>query len=185
MKKITALLAMAIAVPLLCGCESSLPFSQKAEFEEKSCVMNAKIDCGELSAAAEVIRRGAGEWEFSFTDPPQIMGLVINLDSEGVSASLGGLSVEVEPSAVYNMLPKVIANAVDSLSELPAESIEENEGVLTMKTDCGDGSVVVTAQKDSCDLISLKCPYQRLAVYFSDVREISAESDEVRIVEEM
>lgn len=185
MKKFKTCTALVVSTTLLCGCQSSLPFAQKAAFQEKNCVMNAQIDCGEFSANAEITRRGENEWEFAFTEPAQLMGVVITLDSEGVNASLGGLSVEVEPSMVYNMLPQIVANAIDSLGELPSESITEKDGVLTLQTDCGAGNVIVTAQKDSCDLISLKCPFQRLAVYFSDVKEIdTSESNEVRIIEE-
>lgn len=183
MKRIIATAALAVTTSLLCGCSNTLPFKQSAAFEEKNCIMNAQLECGDLNAKAQITRHGEGEWEFAFTEPAQLMGLVISLDGEGVSASLGGLSVEVEPSMVYNMLPQVIADAVDSLAELPEGSITEEDGVLTLKTDCGEGNVVVTAKKDSCELISLKCPFQRLAVYFSDFEELD-ESEEVRIIEE-
>ena len=60
------------------------------------------------------------------------------------------------------------------------------DGILTLENECADGKIVVTAQKSTGDLITLKCPYQRLAVCFSDIADEiceSADTEEVRIIE--
>lgn len=187
--KRTAFAAIAVSTALLCGCADSLPFTEKPAYHEKNCTMNAEISCGELSAQAKVTRRGEGEWEFAFTEPKELMGVVVTLGDEGVTASLGALSVTSEPSAVYNMLPQIIARAVDALPDTPADKISEEDGILTLENECADGKVVVTAQKSTGNLITLKCPYQRLAVCFSDIADELCESsedaevDEVRIIE--
>ena len=187
--KRTAFAAIAVSTALLCGCADSLPFTEKPAYHEKNCTMNAEISCGELSAQAKVTRRGEGEWEFAFTEPKELMGVVVTLGDEGVTASLGALSVTAEPSAVYNRLPQIIARAVDALPDTPADKISEEDGILTLENECADGKVVVTAQKSTGSLITLKCPYQRLAVCFSDIADELCESsedaevDEVRIIE--
>lgn len=184
--KRTAFAALAVSTALLCGCANSLPFTEKPAYHEKNCTMNADISCGELSAQAKVTRRAEGDWEFAFTEPKELMGVVVTLGEDGVTASLGALSVTAEPSAVYNMLPQIIARAVDALPNTPTDKITEADGVLTLENECADGKVVVTAKKSTGELITLKCPYQRLAVCFTELADEvceTADSDEVRIIE--
>ena len=179
--------ALAVSTALLCGCENAaMPFAEKLAYQEKNCTMNAEISCGELSAQAKVTRLAKGEWEFAFTEPKELMGVAVKLSDEGVTASLGALSVTAEPSSVYNMLPQIIARAVDALPDTPADKITEADGVLTLENECADGKVVVMAKKSTGDLISLKCPYQRLAVHFTEITDEvceTADTEEVRLVE--
>lgn len=161
------------AAAALCGCSAKLPFAapKTAGFDTRYSV-NADITCGELEASAEVRRTGSGSWEFRFTEPQQLSGLTLSLDESGLSASLGALSFEVEPNEVYTMIPDIISAAVDTLPEVQQGSLSEEDGVITLTTQFAEKPVTITAAKDTGELISLKCPYYKLAVYFSGQEEL-------------
>ena len=178
----------ALAAVLMCGgcagsgCAASLPFSAETDFDTAYTV-TAQIICGELEAVAEVTRSGGGRWDFSFTEPQELMGITISLDEDGYTASLGGLSFSAEDNPVYSTVPDIISAAVDSLSDVPSESISEQDGVLTIDTEYDGRRVTVTAASDSGELISLKCPYHKLAVYFSEQNAV-LETEECGLVED-
>lgn len=160
------------AAAALCGCSANLPFTPKAANFDTRYSVNADITCGELEASAEVRRAGSGSWEFCFTEPQQLSGLTLSLDEGGLSASLGALSFSVDPNEVYTMIPDIISAAVDTLPEVQQGSLSEEDGVITLTTQFADKPVTITAAKDTGELISLKCPYYKLAVYFSGQEEL-------------
>lgn len=161
------------ALTALCGCAAGLPFAapKTADFDTRYSV-NADITCGELEASAVVKRAGSGNWEFKFTEPKQLSGLTLSLGEEGLTAGLGALSFSVDPSEVYAMIPDIVSAAVDTLPELQEGSVSEQDGVITLATQFGEKPVTITAAKDTGELISLKCPYYKLAVYFSGQTEL-------------
>lgn len=157
----------------VCGCAAGLPFAapKTADFDKRYSV-NADITCGELEASAQVKRTGSGSWEFCFTEPKQLSGLTLTLNEDGLTAGLGALTFNVEPNEVYAMVPDIVSAAVDTLPELQEGSVSEQDGVITLNTQFGEKPVTITAAKDTGELISLKCPYYKLAVYFSDQTEL-------------
>ncbi|MBS7369226.1 MAG: hypothetical protein KIG62_03635 [Oscillospiraceae bacterium] len=174
----------------LCGCSSGkLPFSDGKQTDfDTGYTVTADITCGDLEAKADITRHGKDDWEFSFTEPKELMGLNITVDAENITASLGDLSVSAEPKGVYSSLPKIISYAVDKLPEL-TQSMTESEGVLTAQSEYEGEKVVITAAKDTGALISLKCPYHKLSVRFSNQERVqpsreSNPADEVKIIEE-
>lgn len=187
MKKLIAAAAVSVFTAFsLSGCSASLPFNGNRSVSfDKSYTVNADISCGDLKAKAEVTRKGAEEWEFCFTEPKELMGLSFSLDKAGITAKLGALSVTAESNGVYSQLPKIIAQAVDRLPELAQETMTEEDGVLTAQTEFNGKKVIITAAADTGELISLKCPYYKLAVHFSgqaDAGDLSTE--EIVIIEE-
>ncbi len=169
---------------LLCGCQNvTLPFKAGAPDFDKAYTAVADITCGKLEASAEVTRKGAGEWEFRFTKPETLNGMTLTLGKDGFSASLGELSVTAEDNSYYTLVPDIISKAADSLTSVPAEEITESDGVLTLNTELDGKKVTVTSDK-SGNLISLKCPYHKTAVYFSDqssLEEITTTEQPLRI----
>ncbi len=167
LKRICAAVVCGGAV-LLCGCQNvPLPFKANTPDFDKAYTAVADINCGELEASAEVTRKGAGDWEFRFTKPETLNGMTLTLGKDGFSASLGELSVTVEDNSYYTLVPDIISKAADSLVNVPAEEITESDGVLTLNTELDGKKVTVTSDK-SGNLISLKCPYHKTSVYFSD-----------------
>lgn len=157
----------------LCGCSAKLPFTQNRTADFDTCyTVTADITCGELEATADVKRSGNGEWEFCFTEPKELSGLTLTLSENGLTANLGALSFTTESNSAYTLVPEIISQVVDGLSEAQTDSISEEEGVVTVKTDIGGKNVTITASKDTWELISLKCPYYQLAVYFSGQTEL-------------
>ncbi len=166
-KRISAVVVCGGAV-LLCGCQNvQLPFKTNSPDFDRPYTAVADINCGELEASAEVTRKGAGDWEFRFTKPETLNGMTLTLGKDGFSASLGELSMSVEDNSYYTLLPDIISEAADSLVNVPAEEITESDGVLTLNTEFSGKKVTVTSDKDG-NLISMKCPYHKTSVYFSD-----------------
>ena len=157
----------------MCGCSAGLPFTapKTADFDTRYSV-NADITCGELEASAEIKRTGSGSWQFCFTEPKQLSGLTLSLNEDGLTAGLGALSFNVEPNEIYTMIPDIVSAAVDTLPEVQDGSLSEEDGIITLTTQFGEKPVTVTAAKDTGELISLKCPYYKLAVYFSGQTEL-------------
>ena len=167
------ILLCGIAVTAVCGCSAKLPFTvpKTADFDTSYSV-NCDITCGDLDATAEVKRVGSGSWEFRFTEPKQLSGLTFTLDENGLTASLGALKFSAEPNEVYTMIPDIISAAVDTLPQIQQSGLSEEDGVITITTQFADKPVTITAAKDTGELISLKCPYYKLAVYFSGQTEL-------------
>ncbi len=166
-KRICATIVCGGAMVLLCGCQNvDLPFKASTPDFDKAYTAVADITCGKLEASAEVTRKNAGDWEFHFTKPETLNGMTLSLGEDGFSASLGDLSMTVEDNSYYTLVPDIISKAADSLASIPAEEITESDGVLTLNTELDGKKVTVTSDKDG-NLISLKCPYHKTAVYFS------------------
>ncbi|MGN0650056.1 MAG: hypothetical protein ACI4KM_06435 [Oscillospiraceae bacterium] len=152
---------------LLCGCASGNPFTSPKPDFDKAYSADAQIKYDGNDAKAEIVRNSAGDWQFCFSEPEALNGIKLNLTADGMSATLGGLNVSAEPSSVYTTIPEIIADSLDTLPAVDSESITENEGVLTIETELNSRRVTVTAD-NSGRLISLKCPYHKLSVYFSN-----------------
>lgn len=168
-KKIFAA-AAAIGITSLCGC-SKLPFDPLTPSMpnfDSTYKIAAEITCDDLEAKAEVTRKGASDWVFAFTEPKQLNGITMSLGADGWSAKLGDLTFDVDGSEVYTLIPEVIGSSVDGLSALTGNNISSENGVLTLDTEFGGKKVTVTANENSGDLISLKCPYHKLSVNFTD-----------------
>lgn len=176
MKKFVKFLALPIVAATLCGCSGALPFTKKTPDFSVNQSLTAEIKSGNLEAKANVSRND-GEWEFAFTEPKTLGGIVVKLGEKGVDGHLGSLSFVVDDNQSYALYPEIIAKTIDSLDKIPAEKISAKDGVLTIETDFEGSKTTVSADENTGKLISLKCPQYKLAVNFSD-SEKAAENPE-------
>lgn len=165
-KKIACGCAAVAAAAAMCGCNVKLPFVGSSLDFDKSYSVNADINCDRLKAKAEVIRAGANDWEFKFTEPKELNGIVIAFGSNGYMASLGDIKLKTDENSTYTILPEVIGNALDALAVTSADGLTQNDGVVSADLDLNGKTVTVTADEKG-DLISLKSPYHQLSVNFS------------------
>lgn len=171
MNKFVKFSALPIIAATLCGCSGTLPFTKKTPDFSINQALTAEIKSGNLEAKAKV-SRSDGEWEFSFTEPKTLGGIVVKLGEKGVDGHLGSLSFLVDDNQSYALYPEIIAKTVDSLDKIPAEKISSKDGVLTIETDFEGSKTTVTADERTGRLISLKCPQYKLAVNFTDVGKL-------------
>ncbi len=164
--RFTALLVLPM---LLCGCNTDNIFGKAKPSYDNAYTVKAQIKSGELKAAADITRNGTGDYIFSFTEPDHLMGMSIALSEDGMTASLGSMNITAD-SSFYTAVPETIAESIDSLSGIPAESITEAEGVLTLNTESGGDKVIITSDTNG-GLLTLKCPSQKLSVEFSEQSE--------------
>lgn len=167
LKKAAAALAAAGTL-VLSGCGGKLPFTQRTPDFNSTYTVTADITFDSLKAKAELTRVTSDEWEFKFTEPKQLNGLSVKLNSEKYAASLGGLSFSAEQSSVYTALPQLIAKSIGLLSNSVSENITSSDGVLTFSDELDGRRITITANERTGDLISLKCPHCKLSVNFSD-----------------
>lgn len=167
LKKITTAGAILAGTLLLAGCGGKLPFSQQKPNFDTTYTVNAEITYDKVSAKAEVTRVSGEEWNMTFTEPKNLKGLTVKLNDKKYSATLDGLSFSSENSGVYATAPHIIAGAVGELISTDAENSTASDGVLTYKTELDGASVTITANEKTGELISLKCPQNRLSVNFS------------------
>lgn len=173
--------AVLCAAALLCGCEGAISIgSAKLPDLGGSFSSDAEISFGNEKAKAEISRIEPGCWEFSFSEPKELSGVVMKLENGEVTASLGELTVTAGEGG-YTMLPVVIAEGLDELPNLKAESFTEENGVLTAKLDSCGSKCTATADKQTGDILSFKSPTNKLAVYFSNV---SPYTEEVGLIDE-
>lgn len=185
LKKAAAALAVAGTL-LLSGCGGKLPFSQRTPDFNSTYTVTADITFDSLKAKADLTRVSPDEWEFKFTEPKQLNGLSVRLNSEKYAASLGGLSFSAEDSSVYTAMPQLIAKSVGLLSKAVGDKITSSDGVLTFTDELDGKRITITANERTGDLISLKCPHFKLSVNFSDQKPytlILPEDDSVTISE--
>lgn len=167
------------AVSLLCGCGGKLLFSAKPDFDSEYTV-NAAITCGELKAESAVTRT-KDKLTVTFTKPDTLSGVTLEYTDGSVSGSLGDLTFDAEKNPLFTALPDIIRSAAGSLSSVPAENISAKDGVMTIDADFDGKKVTVTADAGTGDLISLKCPFYKLSVQFSDqkpYKELSADENQ-------
>lgn len=165
---------------LLSGCGSPLPFiSEKLPDMGAGFSSRAEITFGKTTAQAEIDRIEPGKWEFTFTAPEQLAGVVMTISDGQLTSSLGELSVDSK-GGEYVPLPVVIAGGIDSLSGLSSDSFTEKDGVLTAKCEYAGSRCTVTIDKATGEILSFRSPSDKLAVYFSD---ISPYTEEVGLVE--
>lgn len=169
MKKTKILPLFALPL-LLCGCNASSIFGKTKPNYDSAYTVKAEIRNGELKAAADITRNGSGDYIFSFSEPDHLMGMNIALSEDGMTASLGTLNVSAD-SSFYAAVPETIAQSIDSLSSIDAESITEEQGVLTLNTESDGDRVIVTTDTNG-RLLTLKCPSQKLSVTFSEQSEM-------------
>lgn len=155
-----------LAAVSLCGCNGKLPFSGGKPNFDTSYSVSAEIKCDRLNAKADVIRAGANDWEFTFTEPKELSGMVVAFGVNGYTAKLGDLKFKVDENVEYTLLPKVIGTALEQLAAADSSALEEDNGILTATLAIDDKTVTVTAGSKG-DLISLKSPYHQLSVNFS------------------
>ena len=128
---------------------------------------------------ADIDRIEPGKWEFTFTAPEQLAGVVMTISDGQLTSNLGELSVDSK-GGEYVPLPVVIAGGIDSLSGLSSDSFTEKDGVLTAKCEYAGSRCTVTIDKATGEILSFRSPSDKLAVYFSD---ISPYTEEVGLVE--
>lgn len=176
--KIVTAGAVFLASVALTGCQGSNPFTQQKSPEiPANWSAGAEITFGTNKAQAEVTRSEPGCWEFLFTDPPELSGVEMRLQNGTLTASLGELSVEAG-GGDFTILPELIAEGIDGLGNA---EFTERDGVLTAKTTVDGCSCTVTADKSTGNILSFKCPGNKLAAYFSDVTPYT---EEIGLVEE-
>ncbi len=169
MKKLFSAAAIAF---LSCGCAAA-PFTAAAPDFDRSYTVEAEIQYGDIDAQAEVTRNSSGSWQFDFNEPQELMGISISIDGSDITASLGELSVSTPKNSTWSSIPAAIAESIDSLPDIPAESFTEQDGILTINTTLNEKTCAITADKATGRLISLKYPYGGFAVYFSDQQDIT------------
>ncbi len=162
-----------LCVPLLlCGCNAEKVFGMSKPDYDTSYNVKADISFGEFETSADITRRENDNWEFTFTEPEYLSGIKLNLNDEGMTASLGALSFNVGEIDFCKLVPDIIADSIDSLKDISVDTITENEGVLTLTTESDDKNVIVITDK-SGSLISLKCPFYKVSVDFSNQTAIN------------
>lgn len=166
-KKLVGGIAAVAAAVSLCGCNVKLPFMGDPLDFNKSYTVNAEISCDRLTAKAKVTRAGANDWEFAFTEPKELNGIKIAFGVNGYNAMLGDLNFRVSGNETYTMLPKLIGGTLEQLAVTPSESFTQKDGVVTADVDV-DGRTVTVNAGEKGDLISLKSPYHKLLVTFSE-----------------
>ncbi len=155
------------AAIMLTGCEAVSSITGSKPDFSGAYETDAEIQYGDFKAKADVRRSEDGEWSFEFTEPKQLMGISVDITEGAFTARLGELSVTAEDNDAYRLIPDIIASAVNKLSEIPAEEITESDGILTVNSEADGKKVIITSDK-SGDIISLKCPYYKVAVYFGE-----------------
>lgn len=166
-RTVFAALAAGTAI-MLSGCNVKIPFTEKKPNFDRTYTVCAEINCDRLKAKADVTRAGAQDWEFVFTEPKQLQGMKLCYGTSGLSASLGDLSFGADENSEYAMLPEIIADTIDTLSGIPAESLIKEEGTIVAESAYDGEKVTVSVDEKTGNLLSLKCPYYQLAVTFSD-----------------
>lgn len=178
----SAVMAAALcSAALLSGCEGAMNLSSpKLPDLSGGYSASAEITYGSNTAQAAVTRSEPGCWEFSFSKPAELSGVIMRVADGKLTASLGDMSVTAG-GGDYTVMPKVIAEGIDSLSSAKPSDITEENGILTIKLRSAGKSCTVTADKATGDILSFKSPGNKLAVYFSDV---SPYTEEVGLIEE-
>lgn len=166
---------------LLCGCEGIMSLSTpKLPDFSGGYSASAEISYGGNTAQAAVTRSEPGCWEFSFSEPTELSGVIMRLDDGELTASLGDISVTAGEGG-YTAMPMLIAQGIDSLKDATPEDITEADGVLTIKLKSGGKGCTVTADKATGEIISFKSPGNKLAAYFS---EVSPYTEEVGVIQD-
>ncbi len=166
MKK-SRILSLLLIPAFACGCSAKNLFAKPKPNFDSSYTVQAEIEYGKFSANADITRNGTGDYIFCFTSPDYLMGMSLALGSDGICASLGSISAEVEGTSAYTAIPELIAGGIDALGTVDGDTITEQDGVLTLNTEACDSKMVITTDTGG-GLLPLKCPSRQLSVKFSN-----------------
>lgn len=177
LKKSAAVMAVG-ATLLLSGCGMKMPFTEKKPDLNTPYTVSAQIKCDRLKMKADITRAAAQDWKFQFTEPKQLNGIELSYDSEGLSASLGGLSFTADENAEYAMIPEIISGTLDALSALGTEGFVNENEKLTANIAFDGKPVTVTLDAETGNLVSLNCPHYQLAVTFTEQKPYTVAADD-------
>lgn len=176
-----AALGLGAAAAVLTGCNGAAPFTQvKLPELDRSWSAAAQLDIAGTEAAAEVSRIESGCWEFCFTEPPELSGVVMTVENGSFSARLGELSVDAGDGDI-TALPQVIADGIDKACTLGQSGFTEEDGVLSASPEACGKSCTVTVDKATGDILSFRCPGMKLAAYFD---ASSPYTEEIGLIDE-
>lgn len=175
MRKIMCAAALC-GVVAMSGCNGNMPFvSEKLPDMDRSFSSSAEMTIGKTTAQAEIDRISPGCWEFTFTAPDELAGVVMTIQDGKLTASLGELTVDDQGSD-HTALPLIIAECIDGLSSVDASEFTESGGVLSVRQEVLGSPCTVTIDKASGEILSFKSHSNKLAVYFSDISPYTAEA---------
>ncbi len=179
--RISAAVWASAGILMLCGCDGGMPFgSSKLPDMTAGWTAQAELSYGDNTAQAEVTRSEPGCWQFAFTKPQELCGVTMQLENGKLTASLGELSVTAGEGD-YTMLPVMIADGIDGISNAESGTLTDENGVLTARLTIDGATCIVTADKATGDIISFKSPDSKLAAFFS---EVTPYTEEVGLIDE-
>lgn len=128
----------------------------------------AEIKQGDFKAKADVTRTSSGNWEFAFSEPSTISGLVIKITDGVYSAEYDGLSLESETgNSTYTTIPVLIAEALDSAAKTDGTTMKEKDGITSILGNTGKRAYTVYFSRSDNAISKLEIPSEKLAVSFT------------------
>lgn len=138
LRSLTFGLAAVFSAAILCSCKGiDNPLTQSPSGADKlytaQCEITVDNDEGEelLTYGGMLSRLGGGNWELTLDKPETVAGLKIKLGEDGITASLGDLSLDLEtdkiPSrAAFMSIFSALDNAAANINSLDFSETETN-----------------------------------------------------------
>ncbi len=158
-----------LCVCLLGGCRASQPTALPV-----TCgfTCNTAIQYKEMAITGALSRSSAGSLELALSSPPSLEGMVLSWNGEGVSASLYGMTVDVDPSTLpMDGLGSVLTRTLDSVGRTPEEGKLTDKGWEWQGRVDGQSVTLISDPSDGTPR-SLELPQIPLKVTFSNFKQM-------------
>lgn len=142
-----------------------------------------KIQAGELELKGTVKRYGMGIWEMTVESPETLAGLSLTGNDSGVTASLGGLKLEIPTEnindrAVFALIFKAIDSAASAADANVPNCADTEEGKV-YSGEFSFGTYTVTFDPQSLALTKIEIPEAAICCEFTDFTVISGGTETV------
>ena len=136
-----------------------------------------KIHAGELEFSGKITRYGSELWEMSVDSPKTLAGLELAMNSEGVKAKLGELSLDVpmedvRSTAVFSLIFKALDHS--AANKLSCIETEEN---MYYEGEFGGTFYRLSFDKESLKPVLLEIPEAELTMEFLGFGILTADEE--------
>ena len=177
-------LPIVIIAIMLTGCKSikeavtaRAPDLNKAFTCEFTLTAFGEDKAAKMEVCGTMRRLGTGMWEMDVTAPKTMAGLHISFGDNGLTASLGELTLDIERENINEAaMFRLMFDAVDNCAAMPDLTLAETENGLEYSGEISQCSYVMTFDPETMTLTSISFPDADISAAISSFSELSGNS---------
>lgn len=177
-------LPIVIIAIMLTGCKSikeavtaRTPDLNKAFSCEFTLTAFGEDKAAKMEVSGTMRRLGTGMWEMDITAPKTMEGLHISFGDNGLTASLGELTLDIERESINEAaMFRLMFDAVDNCAAMPELTLTETENGLEYSGEISQCGYVMTFDPETMTLTGIYFPDADISAVIGGFSELSGNS---------